>query len=75
MGLKRKLIPKMYINVIEDMCEGVCTSVKSMYEEIKKLKIKIDVYQRSVLSPYLLSIVMNEFKRYTEEGICYLWMI
>jgi len=41
----RKGIPKMCINVVEDMCEGSCTSVKSMYEETEGFRVSVSVHK------------------------------
>lgn len=50
----------MFINVIEDMYNGLCTSVKGMYGEIKKCQDKSMNYEynKSALSPYLFSVYL-----------------
>jgi len=55
----RKKMPKMYINVVEDMYERLCTSVKSMCGETEDFRVIVDVHQESVLSPYLFSVVID----------------
>lgn len=76
--LIRKIIPMTYINVVEDMCEGTYTSVKSVYEEMEGFKVKVSVPQELALSSYLFSVVKDEVtKRYRRwyHGVCYLHTI
>jgi len=45
-ALMRKKIPKMYINVVENMYEGYegsCTNVKSMCEETQDFRVRVGV--------------------------------
>jgi len=41
---------KTYINVVEDMYEGLCTSVKSMYKETDDFNVRVGMHQWSALS-------------------------
>jgi hypothetical protein len=59
-ALRRKGVPKTYINVVEDMYEGSCTRVKSMCGETEDFEVGVGVHQGSALSPYLFSVVMDE---------------
>jgi len=56
----RKGVPKTYTNVVEDMYEGPCISVKSMCEELENFRVRVGVHQGSALSLYLFSVVMDE---------------
>jgi len=44
-ALMRKEIPKIYINLIQDMCEGSGTSVKSMCGVTEDFNVGVSVHQ------------------------------
>jgi len=51
--------------VVENIYEGLIISVKSICEETEDFGVRVGVHQVSALSPYLLSVVMDELqKRY-----------
>jgi len=57
--LMKKDLPKVFVNVIEDMYQGVCIRVKSLCEETKDFSVRVGVHQSSGLSHYLFSLIMN----------------
>jgi len=56
----RKGIPKTYINMVDDMYEGSCTNVKSMWGETEGYRVRAGVHLESALNPYLFTVVMDE---------------
>jgi len=62
-ALMKKEVPKMYINLIQDMHEGSSTSVKSMCGVTEDFNVVVGVRQESALSPYnFFSVVMEVTK-------------
>lgn len=53
----------MYINLIQDMCEDSSTSVNKMCGETDNLNVGVGVHQGLALSPFLLSVLMDEVTR------------
>lgn len=46
----RNEVPKTYINVIENIYEGSCTSVQRMCGETENFRVRVEVLQGSALS-------------------------
>jgi hypothetical protein len=59
----RKGVPKINIDLIQDMYEGSRTSIKSLYGVIENFNVGVDVHEGSALSPYLFSVVMDRITR------------
>jgi len=68
-ALMRKNVPKMYVNLIQDMYEGSSTSVKSRCGISEGFSIGVGVHQGSALSPYLFSVVMDEVSKEIQGDI------
>lgn len=51
-ALMEKTLPKMYVNLIEDIYEGVSTKVKNLYGENEDFSIRLGMHQVSALSFY-----------------------
>ena len=56
-------MPVQYMRVIKDIYEGVRTSVRTVRGDTDDFSIDIELYQGSVLSPFLFTIVMDELIR------------
>jgi Reverse transcriptase (RNA-dependent DNA polymerase) len=57
--LKRKLVPTKYVTLIKDMYINVVTCVKACDGESDTFPITIGLHQRSALSPYIFTLVMD----------------
>jgi len=55
-ALMKKSVPKMYINLIQDMYEGSSTSVESMCGITEDFNIGVGVPQGSSLSTYFFCV-------------------
>lgn len=62
-------VPKTCINVVDDMYERLCTSVKSECGETEDFRVRVGVHQGSALSPYLFSVVIDEVTKEIQEEI------
>jgi len=58
-----------YINVVVNMYEGSCTSVKNMRGETEGFRVRVNVHQWSVLSLYLFSVIMDEVTKELEGEV------
>jgi Reverse transcriptase (RNA-dependent DNA polymerase) len=59
-ALKRKLVPTKYVTLIKNMYTNVVTCVRACDGESDTFSIKIELHQRSTLSPYIFTLVMDE---------------
>lgn len=57
---KIKGVPVVYVKIAQDMYDKAKISVKSVCGETENFTVKVGVYQESALSPYLISLVMEE---------------
>lgn len=53
-------LPKVCVNVIEDMHKGMSTKLMSLYEKIEEVSVSVRVHYVSASTFYLYSLVMNE---------------
>jgi hypothetical protein len=61
MGIKEKRgLKNIFINLIQDIYEGLRNSVKSLCGVTEHFNVGACVHQESVLNPYWLSVVMYE---------------
>jgi Reverse transcriptase (RNA-dependent DNA polymerase) len=58
--LKKKRIPTKYVTLIKDMYTNIMTSVRTYNGESNAFLIKIGLHQRSALSPYIFTLVMDK---------------
>ena len=68
-ALKKKGVRVEYIKVIQDMYEGVLTSVRTPGGETTDFPIRIGLHQGSTLSPYLFNIVLDVLTASIQEEI------
>jgi Reverse transcriptase (RNA-dependent DNA polymerase) len=59
-ALKRKLVPTKYVTLIKDMYTNIVTCVSACDSVSDTFPIKIRLHQRSALSPYIFTLVMDE---------------
>jgi Reverse transcriptase (RNA-dependent DNA polymerase) len=62
-ALKRKLVPTKYVTLIKDIYTNVVTCVRACDGESDTFTIKVGLYQESVLSPYIFTLVMDEITK------------
>jgi len=67
--LMKKRISIKYIDIIRDMYDGVVTNVRTCGGIISDFSITIRLHQKSVLSPFLFAIVMDELTRAIKNEI------
>lgn len=66
----KKGVLKLYIYIIENKHENVCTNVKSIHRVTKNFRIRVTgVYQNFILSPYMFIIVMDEITKYIQDEV------
>jgi hypothetical protein len=78
LALQKKKVPTKCVILIKDMYADVVTSVRTYDDESSVFSIKIELYQRSALSPYIFTLVMNEITKDIQKiflGACSLLMI
>ena len=68
-ALEKKGVRVGYIRVIQDMYEGVVTSVRTPGGETTDFPIRIGLHQGSALSPYLFNIVLDVLTSSIQEEI------
>jgi Reverse transcriptase (RNA-dependent DNA polymerase) len=68
-ALKRKLVPTKYVTLIKDMYTNVVTCVRVYDDESDIFPIKIGLHQGSAMSPYILTLVMDEITKDIQEDI------
>jgi Reverse transcriptase (RNA-dependent DNA polymerase) len=66
---KGKLIPTKYVTLIKDMYTNVVTCVRECDDESDTFPIKIGLHQRSALSPYIFTLVMDEITKDIQRDI------
>ena len=52
-------IPKGYVRLIQDMCQGCTTQIQYAAGVTKDFEVSVGVHQGSALSPLLFAIVMD----------------
>ena len=62
-ALEKKVVHIAYIHTIKDMYDKATTNIISQREVIEDFPIKVDLYQRLSLSPYLFTLVLNVLTR------------
>jgi len=67
--LEKKGVPVEYTRVIKDIYEGVRTRVRTVIGDADDFFIDIGLHQGSALSPFLLTIVMDELTRGIQDKI------
>ena len=68
-ALNKNAVPLKYVSIIRDMYEGVVTNAETCGGLMNELLIIIGVQQRSILSLFLFSIIMDEIKKSFHEEI------
>ena len=68
-ALEKKGVRVGYIRVIQDIYEGVVTSVRTPGGETTDFPIRIGLHQGSALSPYLFNIVLDVLTASIQEEI------
>lgn len=59
-ALKKKGVPRKYIEIIQDMYDGVETNVRTCGGVTKEFPLRIGLHQGSALSPFLFAAVLDE---------------
>ena len=65
----KKGVSLEYTRVIRDMYEGVRTKVRTVLGDTVDFPIDIGLHQRSALSPFLFTTVMDELTRDIQDEI------
>ena len=61
-------IPEVLVRSVMSLCEGAKTRVIVDSELSEQLKIKVEMHQGSVLSPFLLAVVVDVVTEFAREG-------
>lgn len=67
--LEKKEVSDTYIQAIKDMYEGAKTSVRTSRGDTKDFSINIGLYQGSVLSPFLFTIIMYALTKGIQDEV------
>ena len=67
-SLDKHKVPSKYVTLIENMYNNAVTSVRTNNGNTYYFTIKIGLHQRSALSPYLFTLVIDELPG-TYKGI------
>lgn len=62
-GFEKKGVSTVYVKILQDTYNETRTSVKSAREKTEDFTVKIRVHRASALSPYLLSLVVDELTK------------
>ena len=57
--MREKGVPEKYVMIVQDMCEGMRTRVKSSVGLTDMISVGIGLHQGSSLSPYLFAMIMD----------------
>jgi len=60
---ERKNVNVTYMRVIKDMYNGVRARVRTLVRDTNDFPVDIGLHQRSALSPFLFTIIMDELTR------------
>jgi hypothetical protein len=61
--LRKKSVTTKYATLIKDMYTNIMTCVRARDGEFDVFSIKIRLHQRSTLSPYIFTLVMDEITK------------
>jgi hypothetical protein len=67
--LKKRNVPRGYIEILKDMYEGAITNVKTTCGETGGFPVTIGLHQGSSLSPYLFALIMDELTVHIQEEV------
>ena len=65
----KKGVPIKYIDIIRDMYDGVVANIRTCGGITSDFSVTIGLHQGSASSPFLFSIVMDEFTRTIQDEI------
>ena len=57
--MREKGVPEKYVMIVQDMCEGVRTRIKSSVGFTDKIPVGVGLHQGSSLSPYIFAMIMD----------------
>ena len=70
-ALRKKLVPERLVQPVMSMYKGAKTRVQVGGGHSEKFDVGVGVHQRSVLSPFLFSIVLNVLSEDGKKGALY----
>jgi hypothetical protein len=70
----RKEVPKIYINLIQNMYEGSINSIESLCGVTEDFNVGVGVDQESAISSYLLLVVIDEVTKVIQSDILWCMM-
>ena len=60
--MRKSGIVEKYVRLVQDMYEGGETVVRCAVGTTESFKVKVGLHQRSALSPFLFSMIINRLK-------------
>jgi hypothetical protein len=67
--LERKVVSKIYFDIMKDMYDGAITSVRTSSGETSEFPITVGLCQGFAFSPYLFVVIMVELTRHLQEEV------
>ena len=69
MDFRKKWVTKRYIKLVKDIYDRVIIFIKTTIEKTNEFSITVALHQRSTLSSYLVTLVIDELIKHIKNDI------